>query len=447
MSVSSTSGSKVTVSGLGSGLDIADIVDKFVAIETIPQNKLKTSLAQHQAKVSTYQTLNSAFTALKTASQDLALSNNWQAKTSTSTSTNVGVTTTASAANGTFTFSVQNLAKADARVSSGSVSSLNQVIDSSTGTTFQQQIDKINTGTGNYTASAVQISPGVYKMQLQAKETGLANKITDNVNGFAGTLGSFVSTQDPLDAAIKVGSGTNAYTITSSTNAMKDVLPGVTLNLNKADPALDVTVGVTGDASGMADKVGAMMTAVNDALNLINKNSKYDAASKKGGVFQGDAMTRRLVDQLHNAVSEITGGNVKLASDVGITSNADGSFTFDKTKFISKYQTDPEGVAGLFVSGGTTGTTNPSKPGIAERIQSVTKQATDSVSGFITTQIAGENKTITDLNKNIASWDDRLVKKRETLTRMYTQLDLAMSKYSNMSSWLGGQISGLASNS
>ena len=51
-------------------------------------------------------------------------------------------------------------------------------------------------------------------------------------------------------ATERIGEGAGAYEVRSASDTMTDVLPGVTLQLNQADPATVVTVSVAQDGSG-----------------------------------------------------------------------------------------------------------------------------------------------------------------------------------------------------
>ena len=128
-------------------------------------------------------------------------------------------------------------------------------------TTLQQLTDQINAATGSpATASIVQSAPGSYQLVLTGANTGSANAftITSSLTGgtgvaFKDTDGDGVSgnsaadnAQSAIDAAFTV----NGLPVTSSSNSVTDVIPGVTLSLNRKDPATAVTVSVSRDTAG-----------------------------------------------------------------------------------------------------------------------------------------------------------------------------------------------------
>ncbi len=309
-------------------------------------------------------------------------------------------------------------------------------------------VDAINNSSSGITAAAVQVTPGNYKLQLQSAQTGSAGGIGVDLSAFTSTLGDFQTVSAAQDAILQVGSGASGYTINSSSNAVSNVLSGVTINLTKADSTKDITVTVSGDGSSLADKVSDMITSVNDALAYIKNNSKYDKATLVAGVFLGNSTARSLEQGLLSAVGDlVSGSSLNASSSVGIKLSADGTYTFDKTTFLAAYQKDPEAVAKMFVEGGSTSVTTNTIPGIAERLTTLAKQATDSVSGKITAVINGENSQIDRLNTQITSWDDRLAKRKTSLQAIYTAMATAISNANATETWLTNQIKGLQSDS
>lgn len=302
-------------------------------------------------------------------------------------------------------------------------------------------VSNINAANTGVTATAVQTAPGQFRMQLQSNTTGTAGQISSSLSAL-GSLGSFNAVNEGKDATLQVGSGAGAYSISSSSNTVTGVLPGVTLNLTKADPNTIVTVGVSGDVEGLSNKVGALVSSVNDALKFMKENSKYDKATKSSGYLLGNSTARRLQQEVFSAMQG-TAGVGMVPGDLGITIKEDGTFGWDPAKFAAAYAKDPEKVAGMFVEGGTAGSTTNLNPGIAERIAQLTKRATDSIDGTITVAIKGETTTIADLNKQIEKWDERLAVRRKTMLAQFSAMDGAVAGFRSQGDWLSGQLSRL----
>jgi flagellar hook-associated protein 2 len=302
-------------------------------------------------------------------------------------------------------------------------------------------VSAINAANMGVNASAIQVSPGNYKLQLQSATTGSAGRISADLSALS-SLGSFNAVSEATDATMQVGTGSGAYTITSSSNTISNVLPGVTLSLTKADPATTVTVSVGGDVDSLSNKVLAMVNSVNDALKFIKDNSTYDQKTTASGYLLGNSTAQRLQQQAFSAMSSLTSSGVSMKS-LGLSISKDGTFAFDTAAFKSTYATDPEGVAAVFVEGGTGGSSTNLNPGLAERVAKLAKSATDSIDGSITTALKGENTTIADLQKQIDNWDLRLAQRRKTMVSQFSAMDTAVAGFKSQSTWLAGQISGL----
>ena len=230
---------------------------------------------------------------------------------------------------------------------------------------------------------------------------------------------------------LHVGTGPGAFDVTSPTNSITGLLPGVTITALKADPATQVAVDVTSDSNGIADKMAALVGAANAALAFIDKQSAYDADSKTGGALMGDSMARDLRQQVTDAVIG-TSANVPALSGVSVA--RDGTVSFDKAAFLAAYGKDPAAVA-------TTMTA------MSQQLADVAKNASDPISGSITTRISNEQDSIRDYTKQIADFEDRMTLRQQTLQTQYAALETMLGKLQSQSQWLAGQLSSLPTTS
>jgi flagellar hook-associated protein 2 len=266
--------------------------------------------------------------------------------TITVTSAGPGVTTSLAGPNGTIaaTFS------GGLRTGTATVAS----VDPGSGS-LTALVDAINASGSGISAAAVKVGTAGYRLQLSSSTTGADSNISIDTTNLGGSLGSFATVQAGRDAVIRIGEGAGAYDVTSSTDTIKDLLPGVSVQLNQADPAATVTVTVARDGKAIADKVAALVDAANGALSAIAANSGYDAQTRKAGLLLADGNARRLTDQVNSAISSLVGvgGSLTSAGAVGISLVKDGTISFDRAKFVAAYNADPAAVARLFQEGGS----------------------------------------------------------------------------------------------
>ena len=140
---------------------------------------------------------------------------------------------------------------------------------------------------------------------------------------------------------------------------------------------------------------------------------------------------------------------------VGLQLSKDGkNIAFDKGVFTTALKADPE-LAQRMVSGRSAGfgpdgaagggDDVTAVKGIAGRLFDVAKAASDSTTGSIVALAKGRDSQVADLKNRIESWDLRLVRRKEMLTRQFSAMETALSSLRNQSTWLAGQINSLPS--
>jgi len=299
------------------------------------------------------------------------------------------------------------------------------------GATLGDVAKAISASTAGVSATAVGVSSSAYRLQLTSATTGSASDVTVSGGGLDTALGSMQVLNAGTDTVLRVGTGPGAFDVTSSTNTVTGLLPGVTITALRADPSTQVAVGVTSDSNGIADKMAALVSAANAALAYIDQQSAYDADSKTGGPLLGDSMARDLRQQVTDAVIG-TSANVPALS--GVSVSRDGTVAFDKAAFLAAYSKDPSGVAATMTS-------------MSQQLADVAKNASDPTTGSITTRISNEQDSIRDYTKQIADFEDRMTLRQQTLQTQYAALETALGTLQSQSQWLAGQLGSLPTTS
>jgi flagellar hook-associated protein 2 len=203
------------------------------------------------------------------------------------------------------------------------------------------------------TATAVQVGTNVFRLQLTSNTTGASNGANIAASEFGTAVGGFVTLTEAADAQLTIGTGPGAYSVTSTSNVVSGVLPGVTLTL-KSTTASPVTVSVSRDGNALADKVQTLVDAANAAKSGISKLTAYNADTRTASALTGDSTAARLLSSLTRAVtSAVPGATPGSPGLAGIAIDRDGNFTFDRSKFLGAFSTNPEGLARVFTQGGT----------------------------------------------------------------------------------------------
>ncbi len=288
---------------------------------------------------------------------------------------------------------------------------------------------------GPASAAAVDLGSGTdpARLVLSAAKAGTANALLLSGTGDLAALASgFTTTKAASDAVVSMGS----LTVTRSSNTITDLLPGVTLNLQKAAPGSDVQLSVGRDVSGSSAKVKSLVDALNASLDLLAKSSAYDTVNKTSSPLTGDSSVRSLVGDLSGLGSVFTTGTTATMSQLGVNITRDGRYTFDADAFTRQMAADPDGVANLMSKAG-------------DAIGSVLDGALGKLGqrGWIKSTQEAINNEATDLQKSIDDWDDRLTAMQQRYQSQYAQLDAAISSLNTQKSWLSSTIASLKANS
>lgn len=445
-----------TIDGLASGLDTTSLIQQLMQLERVPQARLQVALETNNFAIDTLKKLNTKFLAIKTGAEAFTTSTGWHpAMASSSDEAVVVATASAGAMPANLTFEVTQLAAAGSAISQGSVGAMTDAV--ATGATISvtkgsdtrsiavgdgtlgEVVNAINAEKMGVTATAIQVSPGEYKLQLSSTTTGADTVVSVAAGSFdPATLGDTDVLTAAADATLEVG-GTNSYTVTRPSNTMSDLVEGVTLTLKSLGTT---TVEVKTDTEAMTANVKKLIANVNGTLAQIKSDTSYDVNNHEGGVLTGDGMVRGLQISLLGTFSQGTtvDGVTYSPGAFGITVERDGTIMLDEAKFAEAYAEDPALVEAVL--GGN---------GLAGRLESVAERATApdkgvSDIGLITSSIKSREGRIKDMNQSIEAWDNRLALREQVLRRQFVGLETALAQAQAQGQWLSGQLAGLQAN-
>ena len=263
--------------------------------------------------------------------------------------------------------------------------------------------------------------------------------LANNEQGGALDFGQFSSMVEGYD--METSSGQNAQLevngniITSSSNNITDVIPGITLNLRKADPDTTVTLSVERDIDSIINNIKDFFNTANDIIGYINNQYQFDEDNVQP--LMGDQtlylLKMDLSDNLRLPVSGLN-SNKNFLSWAGITTDNNGIFSVDEETLREKLNTNFEDVVNLFVSSG-------SSTGVAARVSDFVDNVTDGLNnGYVYTKIDTLNSTISDIDNQIEDMERSLEIKRESLYQQYYALEQFISQMNQTTNWLNMQF-------
>jgi flagellar hook-associated protein 2 len=393
--------------GIGSNLDVNGIVAKLMSVESQPLTALQKKEASFQAKLSAYGMLNGALSSFQNAVSALSSPATFQTLNASSSDSSVLTgSASSSAVAGNYSISVGALAQAQSLTAAGQASttatigtgtsttltfqfgtvsggslangvytgaSFSQDATQATGTvvidssnnSLQGIRDAINAANIGVTASIVNdgSSGSPYHLVLTSTNTGETRSMQITSSGGDATVSNLLS-YDPAGAqnltqataAQNASLTVNGIAITSASNTVTDSVPGVTLNLLKANSS--ASLSLTNNTSAVTTAVISFVKAYNDANSTLKNLTSYDAKTKTAGLLLGDSAAQsiqmRLRSALGNALSGVGSNTITNLSQIGIAFQKDGSLTLDNSKLQTALTNNFGDFAQLFSAYGKT---------------------------------------------------------------------------------------------
>ena len=311
MAVSGTSGS-LQINGIASGLDTDSIVESLLNIERIPLRAVDTKEAKANEQLTAWRSLNTrilAFETTITSLKDETMFNGRQAQSSDESV----LKATASSGNdlGNYEITVNQLATRHQMISSNGY----EYKDSSVGTgtvtiqvgaalfdpitidsennTLEGLRDAINNAKVGVSAAILDAGEAAganrYKLIVNSNNTGTSAEASVTFN-LSGTAPSLVNLTEPQDAKITVGKGANAVEVTSNSNTVEDFLPGVSLELLKANASGEsTTVSLEPSTAALKSQVNSFITNYNNMAKFFSDQFSYNKETEKSGTLFGDS--------------------------------------------------------------------------------------------------------------------------------------------------------------
>lgn len=441
------------ITGVMSGLDTEEIINKLMAIERRPIDLLNSKKATLEKQKTAWQEINTKLADLHSKLADLKLMSTYTGKVATSSNTSV-VTATASssATSAVYSITVTQLAQAHSVASdrfadpaaalnlSGTFTVEGVAVTVATTDSLNSIRDKINAANAGATASVID-----NRLVITSNTTGAASTIDfvdDATTGVLKSLGILTATntiKNQLVAAQDAAFTVNGLNITRSTNTVSDVISGVTLTLKGAS-ATAVSLEVKNDTQTAVNKIKAFVDSYNALMSDIATKLDYDSDTKTAGVLQGDRSLTDLENQLRRKSSEIISTadpTLNALNLIGITtSNKESTLTVNETKLTDVLSASPDKVALLFGASSTNG-----NDGVATRMDSTVNLWTLSGTGFLAAKTDSLGNEITDIEKQVQRMENRLSIRERNLWRQFTALEEMLARMNAQSSWLAAQFS------
>jgi flagellar hook-associated protein 2 len=356
----------------GQGFDVSSTVSAMVAklqaIETPWKNQLTALQAQDTALTSIGGDLSSLATALSSlTSVDGTFSQMEGASSDPSVVELTG--STAGAVPGTYSVVVSQLAQSYSYVSSplaatdtlsGSLILNGQTITLSDGTakdgngdtiplndTLSSLAAYINAGNYGVAATVTSGSSGS-QLALLSNTSGASGAVTIDpsqlTDATTSAAVSFSQQQQGQDAQFSV----DGVPMTSSSNTVSTGIPGATMQLLQQSPNESVQVEIATDNSQVETAINSFVSAYNAAVKDLNTQEGTDSSGNAEPLY-GNPSLATIQEQLQQALTFVqSSGAITYLSQLGITTNDDGTLTLDGATLDSALTNNYQDVVNFF---------------------------------------------------------------------------------------------------
>ena len=362
-----------SIDGLVSGLDTSAIIDGLLSIQQTQLDRIGAQKQQVLIRQTAFEGIEANVVALQAAADQLnSVANDVFSvfEATSSDETVLKVAADGNAAAGNYQVSVMQLAAAEQRASQtlGSAETLLTegtiefkvgdrealvISINSDNNTLQGVSESINAANGDLSATIINDGSGA-RLLLTSSETGAENAVTIT-NNTAASSGSQTqldlsgpAVQEASDAVINLGSGVGAISISRGTNIFDDVIEGVTLDLQKAEPTDSITVSVSRDTKPAKEAIEGFVSSFNTVMDYIDEQTAYNGETEEAGLLLGDSATNSIRDQLRNTLSRTLANldtDANRLSSVGITFDEKSRLTIDSGKLDKALSGNLEGVS------------------------------------------------------------------------------------------------------
>ena len=463
--------------GIGSGIQVEEIVAKLVSLEKQPLVKLQSVASSMKTQLSVYSQVKSLVSTLSDAAGKLAKSSSWSSVTATSANNAaVSVQVTGAASATAFEVQVQQLARGQSVASaslgvagtpvgagtlsiqlgawsqpvpSGFTGGATAAVDITVDATdsLNDVAAKINGAKAGVSATVLRDAQGE-RLLLRSSTTGEASGFRIDVSeGTPAGLArlKFNPQADPGAgmAANSVQYGQNAQAtlngiaLQSATNTFADTIPGLAFTVAQTTTA-PVEIAVQSDTAALKKNIQDFVTAYNAVNDLLTAATKYDADTKTAGALQGDSTTVGLQGMLRSAMGSTTAGAgvYQRLADIGIDIKKGGKLEVSESKLDIALK-DPQALEAMFSANTSTA---PDANGLAAKVKAQLDQLL-SFQGTIGNKTEAINASV---KRNLADQDrvnDRAARTEKKLRAQYLALDVRMASLSGLSAYMSQQVS------
>lgn len=490
---------EVTFGGLATGLPTDEIVTKLMAVQRRPLERLESDKEYEAMRLKAYSQLNSRLGDLRKAADAMNITSEVRTtKVELGSETNFKATS-ANAGPGSYNISVAQLAQVQKDISAVGYASKTAsafktgtiAIKDKLGVTTQATItiDATNNSlqgiqaainaqseTTGISATIIGNDESNYRLSLTGKDSSTSYSLdTAGLSIGIGEALNFTNTQAGQKAVVII----DGAPVVSNSNTITDAISGVTLNLSAVNiqtsagtPEAGVdswkwavppkyagtTMNVVGDTTALKEKISTFVSSYNKVMEWINEgyqtktatdtatdtatNTATDTAKEEdilSDYLRGDSTVNNVKRGLQSILTDAVkgSGSLHILSDIGITTNKDGTLNLNNSKLDTALEGGVDGMVSLLAGEGT-------ENGVMKKFNSFLVDLTSSTKGMYAEKKDRHKTRVERLNSQIAQKETMMEKIEKNMRARFNAMELLISNLNAQSSFLTQQMDALS---
>lgn len=292
-------------------------------------------------------------------------------------------------------------------------------------------INNANVGVRASVVNDQKDSDAPYKLLLSAAGSGAENQVEYPTLYFLDGDQDiyFDSSREAKNGKVKV----DGFEFEIGDSVLKDIIPGVTLDLRQAAPGRTVNLSVKEDREVVVGKIKTFVDSINAVLGFIQSQNQLNEKSDTSATLGGDGLLRSVEMRLRALVQNPQYGvdsPIKRLADLGIMFNRAGTLDFSQEKFNKVLLNNPPAVQKFL---GGDGFNTGFIPTLKREVTTLTNQAF----GPVGNRKRSLQQRITQIDDRIANKERMVQKKEDFLRKKFARLEETMSRLKSQGSALG----------
>lgn len=445
----------ITIGGLASGLP-SNLVDQLIEAERMPVRNLEVRKEKAETKLELVGQLDTKLKAIEGSIGNLASAKGFSDIKLESGDPNViqGTIDPDQAPKGNWNVEVVELAQKAAAITNGfpdkdkseigvgyfkfdTPDGEKEVYINGQNNTLEKAAQTINNAGVGMKASVIndRSDPDApFKLMISGQEVGGDNRINYPTLYFLDGDQDlyFDDKREAKNGLVKV----DGFEFQVSENAIKDLIPGVNLDLKQAAPGKTINISVSENREAVSTKVTEFVKSVNEVLSFIQQQNRMNESTDTSRTLGGDSLIRSVENRMRRLIQGAQYGvnsSITRLNQLGIEFTRDGTLKLDEDKFNNVLLQKPDDVRLFFAGDGfNTGFI----PSLRREIATVTNSAF----GLTTMRKQSLQNNISRIDQNIDNKERQLVRREQQLRDKFSKLEQTMSKLKGQ----GGAIASMA---